>query len=221
MQCPKVVILFIAIVFNWAAIDANPITIKQAGNEQMAFEVEYVHMGKNHTEFSGFFSFGEQRTVDISPEATDIRISACYTMDRPCRSQLIENFEYLPKGVCFTHVGEYRYAGYRDSCPLRPPGGFSYTVYQKDDYKSSFEVMYKYNGSNQTESSGEISKGQFKRIQIPDFAVDVKFTLYGYNGSQSSKTEFGSEFNSIPVEKCFESRNSFYAKKWSYFERAC
>lgn len=226
MQCLKLIFFLIPAVFSfrWDATNLTSFTIRQAGKERMAFEVQYLNMGKNHSEFSGYFSTGEERTVIIPQGATNIQINTRYTEERPCEYNPMRDYpqkiSYPPK-ICITLYGRCKmsYSSAKNKCEPRPAEGYSITVHQIGDYKSLFELEYDYNDSVETHSSGAILNGQSKTIKIPDGATDIVFSLYEYK-SQSSKEKIFKKYFYFPVRKCFNSRDYFtYEDEPSCFEK--
>lgn len=221
MQCSKVLILFLVYVFSWAAIGAASITIRQAGNGRIAFEVEYTFGGKHRSQFSEYFSTGQQKTIDIPPRATDIHLSVCSTGTKQCETNIFTKFYQSPVSKCFTvtDAGQYTEESF---CPLKPTGGYSMTVHQAGNYETTFEVKYKMNGSIKTDSSGDISNGKGKTVRIPDGAVNITFTLYRYGITKFTKEIMATRFYTFPVQKCFETRgsNSIFNDRF-WFEKAC
>lgn len=219
MRCSKVVLVLIAGMSTVAALDASSITIRQTGNDRIAFEVEYNYNGKNYKEFSGYFSSGENRTIDIPGKAVEIHLNVCSSWEKFCKDQIFTKFYHSPVSKCFTLYEAHHYTE-EPYCQKLPAGGYSISVHQAGNYKAMFEVMYKYNGSKLTNSSGELTTGQNQTIHIPDKATNVTFTLYGYRGTAFSKDTMATKFYPLPVKKCFEIYgDGFFSKRW--FEKPC
>lgn len=219
MWYSKGLILLIGALFTLAAVNANSITIRQTANSRVAFEVEYQFNGRKQHEFSGYFSKGESKTIDIPDKAIYIHLNVCSNWEKRCKDQIFTKYYNSPVSKCFTLSEAYHYTE-ESLCQKLPAEGHSISVHQRGDFKAIFEVTYKYNGENSKKSSGEIVKGYNKTIQIPDQSTDISLTIYKLSITGRPDGSIVTKTYPLPVKKCFELEgDGFFSKDW--FEKPC